>query len=51
VLLFNLLYAGQTKTDDNIQRLELLYDVLCAPPQLTEEGVTSGKLKTGGDSE
>jgi hypothetical protein len=51
VLLFNLLYAGQNNADEDLQRLELLYDVLCAPPQLTEEGVTSGKLKTGGDSE
>ena len=51
MLLFNLLYAGQTNADDDLQRLELLYDVLCAAPQLTEEGVTSGKLKTGGDSE
>ena len=51
MLLFNLLYAGHTTADDDFQRLELLYDVMCAPPHLTEEGVTSGKLKTGGDSE
>jgi hypothetical protein len=37
VLLFNLLYAGKTKADDDSLRLELLYEVLSAPLMLTEE--------------
>jgi len=37
VLLFNLLYAGKTKADDDYLRLELLHEVLCAPLLLTEE--------------
>ena len=37
MLLFNLLYAGKTKADDDSLRLEILYEVLCAPLMLTEE--------------